>query len=207
MNFDDIKSKMDKDSEELQLPNSLGQLKDSQLPISRIRKKMKSEIIGQLLVMVIFITAPLIDELYPLPRTVYVLFIGLIILITLGYLVKMILFLRTTNDLGIHTKDALCAFIHEFKLTMEVYKVAVISSSLLLPFPALAFLLGQVDKGNQELFNQWFLMQVPTSDLLTFLGCYLLAAAFIYFITVKWVKGAYGNHLRDVENALQDLAE
>ncbi|MFK7951688.1 MAG: hypothetical protein AB8B73_02495 [Ekhidna sp.] len=205
MNFDDIKSKMDTDSSSINLPDEVASQKESQLPVARIRKKMNSEIKGQLLIMVVFILAPLIGEMYPLPRTIYILFAGLIILITLGYLVKMKMFLKQTKSLDTQAQSALYTFIYEFKLTMEVYKVAVISSSLLIPFPLLAFTLGQVVDGNEELFTQWFLMQVPVSYLVIFFVGYLLFAAFVYFITVKWMKLIYGKQLNELEEVLGDL--
>lgn len=207
MDFDKIKELMDGESQDdLQLPTSLENLKKSQMPIAVIRKTMKGEIAVQLVGMVILLSYPFWIEMYKLPRAVYFIFMFITSLMTLGYLAKMVWFLRRTSNVGQQTKETILKFIHDIKLTMEVYKTGIIAGSLLLPISVSCIFMGGIQFG-EDRFTEWFLLQMPTSTLILVILGYLLCCVVIYFITVIWADRLYGVHVRKLEKILAELED
>jgi len=124
----------------------------------------------------------------------------------LGYLAKMIWFLRRTSSVGQQTKETILNFIHDIKLTMEVYKTGIIAGSLLLPVSVAAIFMGAEEFG-EDRFTEWFLLQMPTSTLLLVILGYLLSGVVIYYITIKWADRLYGIHVRKLEEILKQMEE
>jgi hypothetical protein len=207
MDFEKIKALMDgENQDDLQLPTSLENLKKSQMPIARIRKTMKSEIAIQLAGIVIFFSYPFLIEMYELPRAVYFIFMFITSLMTLGYLAKMVWFLRKTSSVKQQTKETILNFIHDIKLTMEVYKTGIIAGSLLLPVSVACIFMGAVKFGEDQ-FSEWFLLQMPVSTLLLVIVGYLVCCVIIYLITVIWTDKLYGVQVRKLEEILIQLEE
>ena len=100
-------------------------------------------------------------------------------LMTLGYLAKMVWFLRRTSNVGQQTKETILNFIHDIKLTMEVYKTGIIAGSLLLPVSVAAMLMGAVKYGEDQ-FTEWFLLQMSGGTLVLVILGYLVCCVFIY---------------------------
>lgn len=207
MDFDKIKELMDDENQDdFQLPTSLENLKESQMPIAKIRKTMKSEIVMQLVCIVAFFAFPAVVKMYELPRAVYLILMFVTSLMTLGYLAKMVWFLRRTSNVGQQTKETILRFIHDIKLTMEVYKTGIIAGSLLLPISVTAMFMGIMRDGPDR-FSEWFLLQMPTSTLVLVIIGYLISCVFIYYITVKWADQLYGVHVRKLEDILKQMEE
>ncbi|QHI37040.1 hypothetical protein IMCC3317_24180 [Kordia antarctica] len=207
MDFDKIKALMDDENQEgFQLPISLENLKESKLPIAQIRKTMKGEIIVQLACIVLFFSFPFVVKMYELPRAVYFIFMFITSLMTLGYLAKMIWFLRRNSNVGQQTKQTILNFIHDIKLTMEVYKTGIIAGSLLLPISMATIFMGTVN-GGKDWFSEWFLLKMSTTTLLLVIFGYLLSGVIIYWITVKWADKLYGFHVKKLEDILVQMEE
>jgi len=207
MDFDKIRELMDDENrDDFQLPTSVANLKESQMPIAKIRKTMKGEIVMQLFCIVFFFTFPCFVEMYELPRAVYFVFMFITSLMTLGYLAKMVWFLRRTATIGQQTKETILRFIHDIKLTMEVYKTGIIAGSLLLPISMATIFMGTVQYGADR-FSEWFLLQMSSTTLLLVIAGYLLSGLIIYYITVKWADQLYGVHVRKLEEILVQLEE
>ncbi|WP_430411602.1 hypothetical protein [Kordia sp.] len=205
MDFDKIKELMDDENQnDFQLPTSLENLKGSQMPIAKIRKTMKGEIAIQLVGIVLFFAVPFFVNMYELPRAVYFIFMFITSLMTLGYLAKMGWFLRRTSNVGQQTKETILNFIHDIKLTMEVYKTGIIAGSLLLPVSVTAIFMGSEQYGKDR-FSEWFLLQMPTTTLILVILGYLLSVVFIYYVTVKWADKLYGVHVRKLEEILTQM--
>jgi hypothetical protein len=207
MDFDKIKELMDDENQDdLLLPTSLENLKKSQMPIATIRKTMKGEIAFQLVGIVILMTYPLWIEMYELPRAVYFIFMFITSLMTLGYLAKMVWFLRRTSNVGQQTRETILNFIHDIKLTMEVYKTGIIAGSLLLPISVSCIFMGGVEFGADR-FTEWFLLQMSGSTLVLVILGYLACCVLIYYITVVWADKLYGVHVRKLEEILEQFEE
>jgi len=205
MNFENIKQKMD--AERMDGPEIPLQIKDietSKMPIQKVRKSMKSEIITQLILIVIFFAAPSFLEMHRLPKTVYYIFMFITSLITLGYLAKMSWFLTKYISLSGTSKDTVVAFIYDLKLTLEVYKTAIISGSLLLPMAMASLFLGSV-KIDKKVYNDLILLNIPNTTLILYIFGYIVIAILIYFITVYWSNKLYGIHIKNLEKILKEF--
>jgi len=206
MNFDEIKSALENDSAALKVPISIAELKKSEMPIQMIRKRMKSEIVTQLLCILIFFAIPIIIKMHKLPRAVYFIFMFLTALITIGYLIKMIWFLRKTSNIKSNTKETLLTFMNDIQLTMEVYKTAIIAGSLLLPVALLALFLGK-ESADENVFNKLFLLDISAGTILIVVLIYIMVAFFFYKFTERWADIMYGNQLTYLKRLLKSLEE
>ena len=191
MNFDNIKNKMDPESiYEIQVPNSMEGMETSKMPIYKVRKTMRGEIITQLLCIVVFFAAPSLVEMYQLPKSIYYILMFITSLITLGYLVKMSWFLKKTSSLNEGSKETIITFINDLKLTLEVYKTAIIAGSLLLPISLITFILG-VEQIDEIIFTRFILLDMSTIMIISCIVGYIVVAVLIYFLTVGWSNRLY----------------
>lgn len=205
MNFDKIKEQMDAlNMDDSEIPTTIKDLAISHMPIQKVRKSMRNEIITQLMIIVVFFMAPSFVEMHELPRAIYYILMFVTSLITLGYLAKMSWFLKRTSDLSGHSKDVVVSFINDLKLTLEVYKTAIISGSLLLPFSMIALYLGKKDM-NEELFENLVRLNVSNSTLLLYILGYILVAVLIYAITIIWSNKLYGVHIKNLMGVLKEF--
>ena len=205
MNFENIKQKMDSESMDgSQIPIRIKDIETSKMPIQKVRKSMKSEIITQLICIVIFFAAPCFLEMHRLPKTTYYIMMFITSLITVGYLAKRSGFLNKYISLSNNSKETVVAFIYDLKLTLEVYKTAIISGSLLLPIAMVSLFRGSI-KIDEEVFNDLILLNMPNTTLILYIFGYILIAILIYFITVSWSNKLYGVHIKNLEKTLKEF--
>jgi hypothetical protein len=206
MNFEDIKKEMNEEvnQEKAKTPTiDLNRGKNN--PVEMIRSNMKKEIVTQLLCIVIFMTYPLVIDMLPLNEAVYYIFMFITSLMTIGYILKLGLFLKKTRNFATNTKDTIRTFVFEAKLTLEVYKSFIIAGSLLLPIPVFALLADNNRTGSVVDFERWFLLDISSVELVFLIIGYLILAVLVYFITVGWAKLMYGKYLRNLEAVIEDL--
>ena len=205
MNFDNLKQKMDAaNMENNQIPNHIKDIKTSNMPIENVRKRMITEIITQLACIVLFFIIPSFIKLNPLAKGVYYIIMFVISLITLGYLAKMVWFLKKTSNLTGGSKETVLGYIYDLKLTLEVYKTAIIAGSLLLPFPMIALALGHATK-HETIFNNLITLNITPTQMLIYALGYLAFVLIIYFVTVSWSNSLYGTPIKQLEKTLQEF--
>ena len=205
MNFDNLKQKMDAENmDNNQIPNHIKDIKTSNMPIENVRKRMITEIITQLACIVLFFIIPSFIKLNPLAKGIYYITMFVISLITLGYLAKMVWFLKKTSKLTGGSKEAVLGYIYDLKLTLEVYKTAIIAGSLLLPFPMIAIALGHATK-HETIFNNLISLNIAPAQILIYAISYLAFALIIYFVTVSWSNSLYGTPIKQLEKTLQEF--
>lgn len=205
MNFDSLKQKMDAENmENNQIPTQIKDIKSSNMPIENVRKRMITEVITQLACIVLFFIIPSFITLNPLAKGVYYIIMFVISLITLGYLAKMVWFLKRTSDLTAGSKETVLGYIYDLKLTLEVYKTAIIAGSLLLPFPMIALILGHATK-QETIFNDLISLNITPAQIIIYAIGYLAFALIIYFVTVSWSNSLYGKPIKQLEKTLQEF--
>ena len=205
MNFENIKDKMNSESmDDIQVPKRIDGIETSKLPIQKVRKTMRGEIITQLICIAVFFAAPGFVEMYELPKAIYYILMFVTSLITLGYLAKMSWFLNKTSNLNTGSKDTVVTFIHELQLTLEVYKTAIIAGSLLLPLSLLIFLLG-IEQVDENIFTNFILLDMAPIMLILWAVGYVCIAILIYFLTVVWSNSLYGVHIKKLEKILKEF--
>ncbi|MFC2188332.1 hypothetical protein ACFCT7_13530 [Fulvivirgaceae bacterium LMO-SS25] len=214
MNFEEIKKKMEgQEMNELSVPTNIKQIEKSKLPIQKVRRSMRSEIATQLVIIVLFFTAPFMIPMDQLAKGLYLILQFVTALITLLYLAKMTWFLNKTSDISGSSKDTVVAFIYDLKLTLEVYKTAVIAGSLLLPISLLTFCLGigkvqlNTPMSREDIFLKLISLDMSNTNLLIIICGYLFIATIIYYGTVKWADRLYGVHVKNLQTTLKDFEQ
>lgn len=207
MNFDDIKAKMDAEPmDNAQIPTKIVNFENSKLPIQKVERSMRSEIFTQLICILIFLAVPSFVEMHSLPKGIYYILMFVTSLITIGYLIKMSGFLKKNSKLSESSRETIVAYIHDLKITLEVYKTAIISGSLLLPISLLTFVLGR-EKVDEEIFTNLIMLNIPSTTLVAYIAGYIVLAILIYFITVRWSNSIYGVHIQALEKLLKEFEE
>lgn len=214
MNFEEIKKKMEgQEMNELSVPTNIKQIEKSKLPIQKVRRSMRSEIATQLVIIVLFFAAPFMIPMDQLAKGLYLILQFVTALITLLYLAKMTWFLNKTSDISGSSKDTVVAFIYDLKLTLEVYKTAVIAGSLLLPISLLTFCLGigkvqlNTPMSREDIFLKLISLDMSNTNLLIIICGYLFIATIIYYGTVKWADRLYGVHVKNLQTTLKDFEQ
>lgn len=206
MNFEDIKSKMNSQNMESQVvPKQIKDLKASILPIHKIRRNLRNEIVLQTVIIIIFFFFPSFVEINPIAKGMYFILIFITALITFIYLMKMNNFLRQSSKLSINTREVILNIIHELKLTLEVYKNGIISGSLLLLMAVIIFNSGRgfID---ESYFLDLISLNIPSKTLILYIIGYLITALGIYVLTIWWTNRFYGKYLKDLEDVLEGMS-
>jgi len=212
MNFDKIKNQMNESVENLpDKEYKIDLTKGQNNPVQMIRKNMRKEILMQLVGIIILLVYPFIRqyELVPLAKSTYLIFMSLSALMIFLYVAKLALFLKKTSNYSVNTKDAIKDYIYEIKLTLESYKAYVISSTLLMPFPILALLRGNLGTNENALteFEKWFTLDLNVYETIFLICTYIGLSFLFYWITNLWTNKLYGKHVIELENIVKDLGE
>ncbi|UNY97405.1 hypothetical protein MQE36_09890 [Zhouia spongiae] len=207
MNFEDIKQKMDmQNMDDLVIPNRIKALKKTQLPIQKIRKNIKSELITQVSIILFLFAIPHFIEINPVAKGMYFILVFITSMITTTYLIRMNDFMKQTSKLSLSTKEVLLKTVFELRLTLEVYKTAIISGSLLLP--VIAFLLIKGRKSvDESAFLAIITFDIPFEKIVLYIIGYVLIAVLIFIITGWWSDALYGTYAKDLKNTLEKMED
>ncbi len=192
--------------DDTQIPRRIKDLEASKMPIQIVRRRMRNEIIITLLSIVFIFFAPrfLNIQMHPLAEGIYYISIFLLSLMTLLYLIKIGWFLNKTSNLNKGSKETVLAFINDLKLTLEVYKTAMISGSLLAPIYAISLFFGRA-RMDEGAFTDLILLNMPPATLILYIVGYLVLSVLIYFITILWSNWLYGTHIKELEKVLKEF--
>lgn len=214
MNFDELKDEMrramDQDETDSILPIATISA-ESKMPIEEVQKTMRSEIRTQLLCIITFFVAPFLLQfvppmiLEPFPMGIYLIFMFLTTMMTLGYLAKMVWFLNRASTVQVGTRETILTFIFDLKLTLEVYKTAIVTGSMLLPISFAAFFMGNGHRA--QWLYKCFTLDVSAATLLMLICGYLSTVGLFYYVTTMWAERLYGTHIRTLERLLETWQE
>lgn len=205
MNFDDIKSTWNKESNSnITVPNKIEELKRAELPLDKIKRNMRFEIIAQVLAIIALAFLPQIFNFKPqLYMPFYAAYIVLVI--TCAYFFfRFYLFYKRIGNVSLNTKDALYEVNYDIKLNMELYKMFCY---MMFPFVIVHLSLYSInvryDKFihfiQTENFNGTFYLYFILSTLIVFI--------LLHFSGVYWLKSYYSKYAREIENLLKELKE
>nr|WP_321222557.1 hypothetical protein [uncultured Psychroserpens sp.] len=205
MNFDDIKNKMDNEIMNDQIiPQHIKDLKTTQLPLQKVRRNLKTEILTQVIIFLFFFLFPSIYKMNDIAKGLYFVILFIITLITIVYLLKMYTFLKRTLDIDTSSKEYLLNTIYELNLTLEVYKTAIVSGSLLLPLLAFIAYTGK-DSFNNSLLYNFLTFSMSSTSLIIYIISYLIIAILIVYVTNWWTNNLYGKYIITIKKLLDDI--
>ncbi|REC75150.1 hypothetical protein DRF60_15975 [Chryseobacterium elymi] len=202
MNFDQLKEQWNnEDGENVNIPNTIEQLKKSKHPIEKIQKSMKAEFPMQIIAVILIAFFP--QQLH-FPESQYIIYYtsyAMLVVISSYYLFGFYKFYKQTELYTGNTKNSLWKIYHELKLNMERYQ----SFGFLL-LPHFMITLGL------EFYN---IFQKKGMSLDSFADSYqqafilivLLGTLAIVISIVLWTKYFYGRHAKRLENILNETDE
>lgn len=203
MNFKNIKQQMDNQNMDDQvIPNHINELKQTQLPIQKIRRNMKAELLTQIVIILFFFAIPYFIKINPIAKGMYFILVFITSLITITYLLKMNSFIKQTSNLSFTIKNALITTLFQLKLTIEVYKTAVISGSLLLPSIVFIIIMGR-NNVSESNFLDLITFNTSSEKIILYIVGYLIAAITIHIVANWWTSTLYGKYIKDIESTLE----
>lgn len=200
MNFDDIKSNWDQEnSGNIQIPESVSELKKAQHPIDKLKRNMRLELILQvitLLILPFYFRIHLSGDLQDVLLGVYAVFL----LICIYYTYHFYLFYKKSMAYSGASRDSLYELYYSLRLNMERYRSF---GFLLLPFVMLLAGLSSLEHV-ENLSLEWQEILVRLKSLL--MSMVVLAVIFIGTV-ILWVDRLYGKYARQIKDALDELKE
>lgn len=203
MDFNDIQSAWnDNKSENVVLPTNLDKLKSANMPIDKVRKNLRFELVIQTIAMTLFGFLPLVERFPANMIAPYYLIYAIMVAISIYYLGKLFLFYNRLNKTVLNTKDSLYETYFDIRLNMELYKTFTFS---LLPFFILYFI-GYVSYKTPKL-SQLINGEVQHSKLIILLIILIAILLLIAFFTELWVQSLYGKYAKQVKKVIDELKE
>jgi hypothetical protein len=203
MDFNDIQSAWDNDkSDNVELPNNLEKLKSVNMPVDKIRKNLRFELVVQTIAMICFGFTPAIDK-FPANMIVpFYLIYSIMVAISIYYLGKLFFFYNRLNKTVLNTKDSLYETYFDIRLNMELYKTFTFS---LLPFFILYFV-GYIYYKIPK-FADLLTGQMQQNKLLILLLILIFTIIVIGLATELWVQSLYGKYAKQIRKVLDELKE
>ncbi|MGG7471069.1 hypothetical protein [Chryseobacterium arthrosphaerae] len=201
MNFDQLKEQWNKEGSNVQIPDSIQQLKESKHPIEKIQKSMKKEFPAQVFAIILIAFFPFILKFPPSQYIIYYVSYIVMVVISCYYLYGFYKFYKQTELYTGNTKNSLWKIYHELCLNMERYQSF---GFLLLPHLMVTSglqifnILEKKGKSLSELshFHQEAVILVVLSGTIAFVASIVL-----------WTKYIYGRNAQQLETILNDMDE
>jgi hypothetical protein len=203
MDFNDIQSAWNKDNKEnIVLPTNLEKLKSANMPIDKVRKNLRFELVIQTIAMLCFGLIPMLTR-FPANMVVpYYLIYAIMVAISIYYLGKLFLFYKRLNKIALNTKDSLYETYFDIRLNMELYKTFTFA---LLPF-FIIYLIGYIYYKIPK-FADLLSSQLQQNKLLVLLLILIFTIILIGFVTEIWVQSVYGKYAKQIRKVLDELKE
>lgn len=201
MNFDQLKEQWSNEEGNVNIPDTIEQLRESKHPIEKIQKSMKKEFPMQILAIIFIAFFPF---QFGFPSSQYIFYYisyTMLVVISAYYLYGFYRFYKQTELYTGNTKNSLWKIYHELKLNMERYQ----SFGFLL-LPHLLITIGLVtynilEKKGQSLSTLTDVQQ--TGIILTV----LIGTLFYVVSIILWTRYSYGRQAQQLEKILDEMDE
>jgi hypothetical protein len=201
MDFNDIQSAWNSDKpENVELPINLEKLKSANMPIDKVRKKLRSELFVQMATMIGFGFIPML-KWFPvnMTSTFYIIY-SVMVAVSIYYLGKLFFFYKRLAKTSLNTKDSLYETYYDIKLNMELYKTF---TNALSPFAILLVFIYYTDPKYSHIFNG----QLSQSHLLYISVKFIVAIILVILSAELWVELYYGKYVKQIRKILDELRE
>ncbi|SEH42623.1 hypothetical protein [Chryseobacterium culicis] len=201
MNFDQLKEQWNKEGSDVNIPDTIQQLKESRHPIEKIRKNMKKEFpmqIGAIILMALF---PLQFHFPASQYIIYYVSYTMMVVISSYYLFGFYQFYRQAELYTGNTKNSLWKIYHELRLNMERYQSF---GFLLLPHFLVTIglqIYNMMEKQGRSL------TELTSPQQLGLITAVLIGILTVITSIVLWTKYSYGRSARQLKNILNEMDE
>ncbi|MPS63593.1 MAG: hypothetical protein DI622_14155 [Chryseobacterium sp.] len=201
MNFDQLKSEWDKENNDINIPSTIDQLKESKHPIEKIQKNMKKEFVMQVIAIILIAFFP---QLFELPVSQYIIYYTsytVFVVISAYYLYGFYKFYKQTELYTGNTKNSLWKIYHELKLNMERYQ----SFGFLL-LPHFLITIGLLIYNTLVKTGKSF-SDLTSTNVFSLILIVLIGTLAVVTSIILWTKYLYGRDAKKLENILNDMEE
>lgn len=205
MNFDDIKSAWGKTPESsITVPKKIEELKQAALPLDKIKRNMKTELLVQIVAIVFLAFVPQLCNYKPtLHLPFYAMYI-LLVITSIYFFGRFYFFYKRISTISLNTKDALYEVNYDIRLNMELYKMFCY---MLFPFLFVQVGLYVFNK-RYDHFVSLIQSGIPEQSFYLYFTIFtVIAFALLHFGAVYWLKAYYSKYADEIENILKDLKE
>lgn len=204
MDFNDIQSAWKNEkTENVALPTHLDKIKSANMPLEKIKKNLKNELIIQVLVMVLIGLIPLtIDMKYSFLLAYYLLY-AVSIIISIYFTIRLYLLYKNFTNIGATTKDNLYEIYYNIRLFIETYKSF---SYAFFPFGLFYMFLLPLGKKSGKLIK--FISEANQENV----ALVLILIIFVFMI-LMWLmteghtKLFYGKYAKEIRKVIDELKE
>lgn len=201
MNFDQLKEQWNNEDNNVHIPDTIEQLKESKHPIEKIQKNMKKELPAQILAIIFMGFFPFLLKFPSSQYIIYYVSYTMMVIISSYYLFGFYKFYQQTELYTGNTKNSLWKIYHELKLNMERYQSF---GFLLLPYFLLTVglaIYSSLEKKGKSLSDL-------TDDHQQFLIILMIISTLALVSSiVLWTKYIYGRQAKQLENILNEMDE
>ncbi|WES96154.1 hypothetical protein P2W68_14980 [Chryseobacterium arthrosphaerae] len=201
MNFDQLKEQWNKEGSNVQIPDSIQQLKESKHPIEKIQKSMKKEFPMQVLAIILIGFFPMQFKFPASQHLIYYVSYTVMTVISSYYLLGFYKFYKQTELYAGNTKNSLWKIYHELRLNMERYQ----SFGFLL-LPHFLVTIGLVIYNTMEEHGK-SLSDLTGSYQQALIIAVLIGTLGIITSVVLWTKYIYGRSAKKLESILNEMDE
>lgn len=201
MNFDQLKEQWNKEDSDVNIPDTIQQLKESKHPIEKIQKNMKREFPMQILAIILIAFFPLQFKFPSSQYIIYYISYTMMVVISSYYLLGFYKFYKQTELYTGNTKNSLWKIYHELRLNMERYQ----SFGFLL-LPHFLVTIGLAIYNMMEKHGK-SLTELTSSQQQGLIIAVLLGTLGVITSIVLWTKYVYGRQAKQLEDILNEMDE
>jgi hypothetical protein len=201
MNFDQLKEQWNKEDNDVHIPDTIKQLKESKHPIERIQRNMKREFPMQILAIILMAFFPLQFQFPSSQYIIYYVSYTVMVVISSYYLFGFYKFYKQTELYTGNTKNSLWKIYHELRLNMERYQ----SFGFLL-LPHLLITIGLIMYNTMKEQGK-YLPELSASHQQGLIIVVLIGTLGFITSIVLWTKYIYGGSAKQLENILNEMEE
>lgn len=203
MDFNDIQNAWNNDkSDHIVLPDNLEKIQSANTPLDRIRKNLKSELIAQIVSILLIGFTPYIfhfEQKYIVP---FFLLFSMFTAVCIYYLAKFYFFYKRLNNIALKTKDNLYETYFDIRLNMELYKTFGFA---LTPF-MIVFLMVLIYDQNSKAAN-FVLFDFNSIEIIGIFSSILFSILFMGLFLEWWVQFFYGKYAKEIRKVIDELKE
>jgi hypothetical protein len=172
--------------------------------ISKIRRNIRIEFIGQIMAYICLIGLFLNNNKTPLSVLIFTVSLFLLLMQTAYYFTRFYLFYKRINHYDLAIKKSIYKIIYELELNLEIYKTF---NYCAFPLVVLVIIGGNVNWISfiQEKITNGFVMNYPSILLILLL---LIVNQIIFIVYLNWhIRYRYSRYLIELQQIMEDLDE
>ena len=203
MDFNDIQNAWNNDkSDNIVLPDNLEKIQSANTPLDRIKKNLKSELVVQVISVVLIGLTPYIfhfEEKYIMP---FFLLFSMFTAVSIYYLTKLYFFYKRLNNTALKTKDNLYETYFDIRLNMELYKTFGFALTPFLVVFLIVFIYDQTSKA-----VDFTMLEFSNTEMFSIFSVILFSILFMGLSLEWWVQFFYGKYAKEIKKVIDELKE